>query len=95
MSNIADKLLALDPIVILAYLAVTMVIGIFGNRILGVTGKGEDDYFLGGRKMPGWLNGVSQAATSLNSDVAPLYCGIALAVGLSSGWFFCPVSDSA
>ncbi len=88
MSNIADNLLALDPIVILAYLAVTMVIGIFGNRILGVTGKGEDDYFLGGRKMPGWLNGVSQAATSLNSDVAPLYCGIALAVGLSSGWFF-------
>ena len=48
----------------------------------------EDDYYLAGRRMPGWLNGMSVAATALNSDVAPLYCGIAVVTGLSGCWFF-------
>ncbi len=80
--------LAIDVIIVAAYLVLSLVIGVIGSRLLGLSGKSEDDYFLAGRKMPGWLNGISLAATALNSDVAPLYCGIAVVAGLSSGWFF-------
>lgn len=81
-------LIPFDTVVIVVYLLLSLVIGIAGSKFLGLSGKKEEDYFLAGRRMPGWLNGVSVAATALNSDVAPLYCGVALVAGLSSGWFF-------
>ncbi len=83
-----DKLLAIDPIIIAIYLVLSLVLGLFGSKLIGMKSNNEEDFYLAGRKMPGWLNGISLAATSLNSDVAPLYCGIAIAAGLSSGWFF-------
>ena len=75
---LTEKLLAIDPIIIGIYLAVSLLLGIFGSRLLGMNNSKEEDYYLAGRKMPGWLNGMSVAATALNSDVAPLYCGIAV-----------------
>ena len=86
--ELTEKLLAIDPIVILLYLILSLVIGLCGNRLLHLKNSSEDDYYLAGRKMPGWLNGISTAATSLNSDVAPVYCGIAVVTGLSGAWFF-------
>jgi len=77
-----------DYIVIIAYLVVSFALGVVGSRLLGLSGDKEEDYFLAGRKMPGWLNGLSNAATALNSDVAPLYCGVAVAAGLSGAWFY-------
>lgn len=85
---LTEKLLAIDPIIIGIYLAVSLLLGIFGSRLLGMNNSKEEDYYLAGRKMPGWLNGMSVAATALNSDVAPLYCGIAVVTGLSGCWFF-------
>ena len=82
---LTEKLLAIDPVIIAVYLVVSLLLGIFGSRLLGMNNSKEDDYYLAGRKMPGWLNGMSVAATALNSDVAPLYCGIAVVTGLS-GW---------
>ena len=78
----------IDIAVILIYLALSLILGMLGSRLLGLSGNKEEDYFLAGRKMPGWLNGLSNAATALNSDVAPLYCGVALAAGLSGAWFY-------
>ncbi|MDD4816911.1 MAG: hypothetical protein PHI85_02955 [Victivallaceae bacterium] len=78
----------IDVAVILVYLALSLILGMLGSRLLGLSGNKEEDYFLAGRKMPGWLNGLSNAATALNSDVAPLYCGVALAAGLSGAWFY-------
>lgn len=83
-----NKLLAIDPIIIGIYLVLSLVLGIVGSKIIGMKNDSEEDYYLAGRKMPGWLNGMSVAATALNSDVAPLYCGIAVAAGLSGSWFF-------
>lgn len=85
---LTEKLLAIDPVIIAVYLVVSLLLGIFGSRLLGMNNSKEDDYYLAGRKMPGWLNGMSVAATALNSDVAPLYCGIAVVTGLSGCWFF-------
>jgi len=78
----------LDAIVVAVYLLISLVLGVIGSRLLGLSNSKEDDYYLAGRKMPGWLNGLSNAATALNSDVAPLYCGVALAAGLSGAWFY-------
>ncbi|MEO1497717.1 MAG: sodium:solute symporter [Planctomycetota bacterium] len=50
----------------------------------------EDDYFLAGRRVPGWVNGVSFAATALNADVGPTYCGLAVVIGLPVAFFYLP-----
>ncbi len=82
----------LDFLVILFYLLACTGIGIFLSRRLrskkAENRNTEEDYFLAGRKIPGWLNGVSYAATCINGDVAPAYCGIAVGVGLASCWFY-------
>lgn len=85
---LTDKLLLVDSIMVGLYLAVSLLLGIFGGKLLGMNNSREEDYYLAGRKMPGWLNGMSVAATALNSDVAPLYCGIAVVTGISGCWFF-------
>ena len=85
---LTDKLLLVDSIMVGLYLAVSLLLGIFGGKLLGMNNAREEDYYLAGRKMPGWLNGMSVAATALNSDVAPLYCGIAVVTGISGCWFF-------
>jgi len=77
-----------DIAVVVIYLAGSLCLGVWGSRLMGMKSGREEDYFLAGRRMPGWLNGISWAATALNSDVAPLYCGVAAAVGLSGCWFF-------
>lgn len=47
-----------------------------------------DNYFLGGRNLKGWLNGTSYAATCMNADVAPAYCGITVITGLYICWWY-------
>ena len=53
---LTEKLLAIDPIIIGIYLAVSLLLGIFGSRLLGMNNSKEEDYYLAGRKMPGWLS---------------------------------------
>ena len=45
-------------------------------------GTDMESYFLAGRKLPGWLNGCSYAATCLNADVAPAYTGMTVITGI-------------
>lgn len=80
--------LLLDSVVIGIYLVLTFAIGIYFAKIVRGRSTGEEGFFLAGRKMPGWLNGVSYGATSLNADVAPTYLGIAVVVGLPTAWFY-------
>jgi len=47
-----------------------------------------DNYFLGGRNLKGWLNGTSYAATCMNADVAPAYCGMTVITGLYICWWY-------
>ena len=50
--------------------------------------EGLENYFLGGRKLPGWLSGVSMATTCMNADVAPAYCGMTVITGLFVCWWY-------
>jgi len=74
-----------DIIGIIAYLAILLAIGIYFRRF---SAKGIENYFLAGRQLPGWVNGVSAAATAMNADVAPTYCGMTVISGVFIYWFF-------
>ncbi|MEQ8847731.1 hypothetical protein [Botrimarina sp.] len=82
----------LDSVVVVVYLLLSLGLGLLASRFF--RGKGdsdrEEDYFLAGRRVPGWVNGVSYAATALNADVGPTYCGFAVVVGLPIAFFYLP-----
>ena len=79
---------AADTVVIAIYLVATMVVGVSAHRIWRTTGDGEEEYYLAGRRVPAWVNGASYAATAINADVAPLYCGLTAVIGLPVAWFY-------
>src|SRR5690606_22175178 len=78
----------IDAVIVAVYLVGSFVIGMVASKYLNKGDSSEDGYFLAGRRLPGWLNGFSQAATTMNADVAPFYCGMAIAVGLPMAWFY-------
>ncbi len=93
-----------DQIVVVLYLLASLVLGLtasswFRKPSQNTTSStnrdesnvdSEDEYFLAGRKVPGWMNGISYAATALNADVGPTYCGFAVVVGLPIAFFYLP-----
>lgn len=83
--------------VVVAYLVVTLAIGIFGSRLIGrrrgsaaptAGGETAEDYYLGGRNIPAWLAGMSVAVTAMNADVGPFYSGQTAGIGLPVVWFY-------
>lgn len=78
----------LDLMVIAAYLATSLTVGLWAHRLWRTGPEDEESYYLAGRRVPAWMNGVSYAATAINADVAPLYCGMAAVIGLPVAWFY-------
>jgi solute:Na+ symporter, SSS family len=79
----------IDAGIVVVYLLASFIIGIFAARVLrGGAARDEEGYYLAGRKVPGWMNGISYAVTAMNSDVAPAYCGFTVVVGLSAAWLY-------
>lgn len=54
----------------------------------GFAQENMENYFLGGRKMKGWMNGTSYAVTCMNADVAPAYCGMTVITGTFICWWY-------
>ena len=54
----------------------------------GFAQENMENYFLGGRKMKGWMNGTSYAVTCMNADVAPAYCGMTVVTGTFICWWY-------
>jgi Na+/proline symporter len=75
----------LDVIIIIIYMLGLLKAGFYFRRF---STKGIENYFLAGRKLPGWANGASYAATCMNTDVAPAYCGMTVISGLFIYWFY-------
>jgi Na+/proline symporter len=75
----------LDYAVMAAYMAVLVLMGAVLRRRAGTD---MESYFLAGRKLPGWLNGCSYAATCLNADVAPAYTGMTVITGTFICWWY-------
>lgn len=79
------RLQRIDYLVMGVYMVALILMGIFLRRRAG---KDMESYFLAGRKMPGWLNGASYAATCMNADVAPAYCGMTVITGTFICWWY-------
>ena len=73
---------SIDWILLFSYLAFTLALGIWLSR----RNRGEDDYFVAGRRLNGWLAGASMAATTFSIDT-PLYvAGLVGTRGLAGNW---------
>lgn len=78
-------LTGLDWAVIILYFVVTITIGLsFSHR----AGRGVDEFFLAGRKLPWWLAGASMVATMFASDTPLFHSGNVRDMGLSAAWLF-------
>ncbi|MBN2023375.1 MAG: hypothetical protein JW809_11355 [Pirellulales bacterium] len=78
-------LTAADYAVIFLYMAGLVGLGLYYRRFAQ---EGLDNYFLGGRKLKGWLCGASYAVTCINTDVAPAYCGMTVITGVWICWWY-------
>ena len=75
-------MVAIDWVLLGAYLVFTLVLGLWLAR----RNSSEDDYFLAGRSLNGWLSGASMAATTFSIDT-PLYvAGLVGSRGLAGNW---------
>jgi solute:Na+ symporter, SSS family len=75
----------IDYAVMAGYMLALVALGLLLRRRAG---GDMESYFLAGRKLPGWLNGTSYAATCLNADVAPAYCGMTVITGVFICWWY-------
>jgi Na+/proline symporter len=76
---------SLDLTIIFAYLALMLGIGLYFRRYAD---RGLDNFFLAGRNVPGWLNGVSYAAAMVSADSATAYGGLAVVTGVFVCWWY-------
>ncbi len=79
------KLTPVDIAVIAAYMAVIAGIMV---RTRKFAGKNLENFFLGGRSMPGWMTGISYAASMMSADSAVAYGGLAVITGTYVSWFY-------
>jgi SSS family solute:Na+ symporter len=74
-----------DWLVIGAYLAFTLLVGLFFSRR---SGKKTEEFFLSGRTLPWWLAGTSMVATTFGSDTPLLVAGIIGQRGIAGNWWW-------
>ena len=78
------KLPALDWIIILVYLAVSLLVGFyFSKRAL----RSVDDYFVSGRVLPWWLAGMSMIASAFAIDTPLGITGLVAKDGIPGVWY--------
>ena len=70
---------AIDWFILVCYLLASLLLGL----LLARRNRNDDDYFVAGRRLSGWLAGASMAATTFSIDT-PLYvAGIVATRGLA------------
>lgn len=72
-----------DFVLIIAFFAITLFIGIYVSK---QSGKSSAAYFLSNRNMPWWLLGVSMVATTFSTDTPNLVTDIVRNNGVSGNW---------
>ena len=77
------NLASLDWVIIFAFFAFTMLIGVWASKKAGRSAK---DFFLSGRDMPWWLLGVSMVATTFSADTPNLVTDIVRKNGVAGNW---------
>ncbi len=82
-----EQLQLLDWIVIAAYFAITLSIGLYFSKKIKEGGT-LTEYFVAGRKMTWWLAGTSIVATSFAADTPLVISGWIRTLGLQRNWFW-------
>ena len=77
------QLTSLDWIIVFAFFAITLAIGLWASR---GSGKSTQEFFLSGRNMPWWLLGVSMVATTFSADTPNLVTDIVRTQGVAGNW---------
>ncbi len=77
------QLSLIDGLIVISLLVITLLIGVFTSKSAG---KDQTSFFLGDRKMPWWLLGVSMVATTFSADTPNLVTDIVRKDGVSGNW---------
>jgi Na+/proline symporter len=79
------QLTTIDWTVVLLYGLLALTVGIvFARR----AGKGTQEFFLSGRKLPWWLLGTSMVATTFSTDTPNLVTDLVRTGGVSQNWMW-------
>src|SRR5690349_24274516 len=74
-----------DIWIIIGYLVLMFAMSLWHRKF---SSKNMDNFFLGGRKIPGWLNGISYTSALVSPDAATGYGGLAVATGGFICWWY-------
>ncbi|MGH9577083.1 MAG: sodium:solute symporter family transporter, partial [Terriglobales bacterium] len=74
-----------DWLVIVAYFAVNLGIGLYWYRRAGGS---MQEYFVSGREVPWWLAGTSMVATTFAADTPLLVTGLVFRYGIAGNWLW-------
>src|SRR5438128_5571490 len=74
-----------DWAVIVGYLLINLLIGIYYRRRSSGT---TAEFFLSGRDVPWWLAGTSMVATTFAADTPLLVTGLVAANGIAGNWLW-------
>lgn len=73
----------IDIVIIIGFMMLTLIIGLIVSR----RGSSDSDsYFLGNRRMPWWLLGLSMVATTFSTDTPNLVTDIVRTQGIAGNW---------
>jgi len=79
------QLTTVDWVVVVTYGLIVLAVGLlFARR----AGKGTDEFFLAGRKLPWWLLGTSMVATTFSTDTPNLVADMVRTGGVSQNWLW-------
>ncbi len=78
-------LTGLDYALMSLYILLLLGMGLYYRRFAH---QNMENYFLGGRRLKGWMSGTSYAVTCMNADVAPAYCGMTVITGTFICWWY-------
>lgn len=75
----------LDWCGIIAYLAVTLALGLYFRRR---SSRSTEDYFVSGRNVSWWLAGTSMVATTFAADTPLVVTGLVYTQGIAGNWLW-------
>lgn len=81
----AMQLTLIDYVIIVAYLAIILMIGLYFRKRAG---SNMSEYFLSGRSLPWWVAGTSMVATTFAADTPLAVTGLVIQDGLAGNWFW-------
>ncbi|MGI9534710.1 MAG: sodium:solute symporter family protein, partial [Thermodesulfobacteriota bacterium] len=84
-SNFFSQLDKIDWLIILAYLSITLLIGLYFRK---KASSNISSYFISGRNLPWWLLGTSMVATTFAADTPLAVTGWVRTEGIWKNWFW-------